>query len=108
MTAFSEELEARVEQRKCKGVDPNLFLPERGDWRAVATARAVCRDCVVVQECFDYAMRHRLDVGVFGGTTAQRRRILLKRWLAGDIIDAREEAQRDLVRPGRPRQSVPA
>ena len=40
----------------CKDMDdPNVFFPEDGDNAGHAAAKAVCRGCVVRQNCLDYA-----------------------------------------------------
>jgi WhiB family redox-sensing transcriptional regulator len=47
------------------------FFPGRG--RAAESAKAVCRACLVREECLAYALEHHL-VGVWGGTTERERR----------------------------------
>ena len=38
----------------CLGVDPDLFFPERG--ASTKEAKAVCRGCVVREDCLEYAL----------------------------------------------------
>jgi WhiB family redox-sensing transcriptional regulator len=65
-------------QAACKGSDPSIFFPERG--QPLAPARAICGRCPVRQECFDEAMALRalpgLErlMGVWGGTSERERR----------------------------------
>lgn len=59
---------------KCRGLDPELFHPMRGDDRGLAAARAVCRECEVRRACLDYGLTEKR--GVWGGfSEAERRRI---------------------------------
>lgn len=60
----------------CRGMDPDLFFPGRGE--STAAARAVCQECPVRQECLDHAMEdgHLEKWGVWGGTTERQRRQL--------------------------------
>lgn len=56
----------------CRGADPALFFPERG--QTTTEAKAVCATCPVRQQCLA-AHLHEPE-GVWGGTTpGQRRRI---------------------------------
>ncbi len=58
----------------CRGMDPNLFFAD--DDESITAAKAVCRTCPVSDECLEYAMRGRIDHGVWGGMTdAERRRL---------------------------------
>jgi len=58
----------------CRGADPNLFFPERGE--SVKEAKAVCARCPVRAECLDYAMENHEVVGIWGGLSARERRQL--------------------------------
>ena len=58
----------------CKGMDVNMFYPERG--KSPKEAVAVCAGCIVVKECLKYALDNNIKVGVFGGTTEFHRRKL--------------------------------
>ena len=61
----------------CRGLDPDLFFPVRGeDLRA---AKAVCATCDVRDECLDYALRTHETCGVWGGTSERQRRRLRHR-----------------------------
>lgn len=58
-----------MEQGACRGKDPEIFLPVQGD-RGNA-AKAICRGCVVVEECLEYGLREPL--GVWGGLNHRER-----------------------------------
>ena len=65
----------------CRDEDPELFFPvsEMGPGaRQVARAKAVCASCPVRAECLAYAQDAGLDNGIFGGTTEQERRSLIR------------------------------
>ena len=71
---------AWIDRAACRGVDPNLMVPEKSDLGAIQTAKEICATCPVKQECRDYGLEvHRqsdLD-GVFGGLSKiERLRIL--------------------------------
>jgi WhiB family transcriptional regulator, redox-sensing transcriptional regulator len=58
----------------CLGVDPDLFFPERGD--TSADAKAVCRGCVVREECLEDALGNGERFGVWGGMSERERRVI--------------------------------
>ena len=61
----------------CRGADPNLFFPARGE--SVKEAKAVCARCPVRAECLEYALLHRIEHGVWGGASERERRRILRR-----------------------------
>ena len=74
-----------MDRAACKGMDPELFYPERcnGAGRPVlgspanmhiAAARAVCTECPVRDECLEYAITTNEQRGVWGGATVRQRR----------------------------------
>jgi hypothetical protein len=57
---------------------PNVFFPEDisdPEARAVATktAKAICKACPMVDECFTYAMETHQRYGIWGATSPQDR-----------------------------------
>lgn len=58
-------------QAACKGSDPELWFPERGD--STRPAVAICETCPVKSACLDYALRWNITSGVWGGKTARQR-----------------------------------
>lgn len=58
----------------CKGADPNLFFPGRGDWMAIRVAKQICAGCDVRAECLEEAIINNEREGIFGGTTVLQRR----------------------------------
>jgi len=53
-------------QAKCRGADPDLFFPERGD--RPARALAYCEECPVRPQCLASALEVASTPGVWGGT----------------------------------------
>jgi len=64
----------------CRGKDQHLFFPPDGHNLLPRPAIEICNTCPVQLACLAYALEHRIDDGVWGGTTRnQRRRILRAR-----------------------------
>lgn len=61
-------------QAACKGCDPDLWFPERGN--GTREAKAICHTCPVETACRDYALRWAIEYGVWGGTTPDQRRTI--------------------------------
>jgi len=65
----------------CATHRPDTFFPSDGV--GVEVAKRVCEGCAVQQRCLEYALRNRIDHGVWGACSErQRRRILRARRLA--------------------------
>jgi WhiB family transcriptional regulator, redox-sensing transcriptional regulator len=56
----------------CRGVDPDLFFPERG--ASAREAKAVCRACDVQAECLLDALNRGEKHGIWGGLSELDRR----------------------------------
>lgn len=64
-------------EANCGGMDPALFFPEKGNCeQQVKEARAVCRGCVVREECLEDALATGVRFGIWGGLSTQERREL--------------------------------
>ena len=64
----------------CAGVDPDVFLPDRGE--SLEEPRSYCGRCEVQYECLDAALTLGQNaVGVWGGTSALQRRAARHRGL---------------------------
>jgi len=70
------------EQASCKGIDPNVFVPNENSGltgrTTYAVARDFCKRCTVVNECLMFALKENMEFGMFGGTTPRERRGLKK------------------------------
>jgi WhiB family redox-sensing transcriptional regulator len=64
----------------CRDEPPSRFFPSDGV--GVEVARKICATCPVQAPCLEYALRNRIDHGVWGGASErERRRILRQRRL---------------------------
>jgi WhiB family transcriptional regulator, redox-sensing transcriptional regulator len=63
----------------CAEVDPDLFFPETGRNDVMRAAKRICAACPVIDDCLTFAFRIGADTGIFGGLTAEERRVLLQR-----------------------------
>ena len=61
----------------CRGADLDLFFPGRGE--SAEPARRVCARCPVREPCLDYALRHGITHGIWGGLAERDRRALRSR-----------------------------
>ena len=61
-------------QANCLGVHPDLFFPERG--ASTREAKGVCRNCVVRDDCLEFALRNGEKFGIWGGMSERERRRL--------------------------------
>jgi WhiB family transcriptional regulator, redox-sensing transcriptional regulator len=64
------------EHAACRSATLDVFYAE--DERTQA-ALELCTECPVRLPCLDYAMRHREQFGVWGGTTERERRRIFRR-----------------------------
>lgn len=62
---------------KCHELPPSIFFPSDGV--GVEVARKICAECPVKEPCLEYAMYHRVDHGVWGGTSERERRRMARR-----------------------------
>ena len=78
LASFRVAEEHWMQRAICKGMDVNLFFPDRGDgWSddsPAAVAKSACAVCPVVTECLEYAIRTKENHGVFGGKSPKERR----------------------------------
>ncbi len=63
-------------QAACRGADPLIFFPSRGENSLLLRAKAICQTCPVRQDCLEQALRDGEKHGVFGGTSERERRRL--------------------------------
>ena len=63
----------------CRGMNPNIFVPERGDMDSFYLAIRTCNNCEVIEQCRDYGLeldRQELTPGIYGGLSQRQRRQL--------------------------------
>ena len=66
-----------------------VFYPGRGE--SAGSARQVCAQCPVRQQCLEFAVSNRIGYGIWGGLTGPERRALQADWLRAARRD-RDEA----------------
>jgi WhiB family redox-sensing transcriptional regulator len=67
------------ENAACQHADPDLFFPAGTAGPALAQvyeARRVCQTCPAQTPCLAWALDHGVTDGVWGGTTADERRVI--------------------------------
>lgn len=71
------------DQAACLGVDPEVFHPIGDSWthhQADADiAKAICRQCPVVDECLEWAIGHGDKYAIAGGLTPAERAALKRK-----------------------------
>lgn len=71
----------------CAEMPPDVFFPHDGI--GVVAAKKICDGCPVGDACLEYALRNRIEHGVWGGCSErQRRRILRARKAKGLAVRA--------------------
>ena len=60
----------------CRDQPPRVFFPSDGV--GVDKARKICAECPAKAPCLEYALDHRIDHGVWGGTSERERRRILR------------------------------
>jgi WhiB family redox-sensing transcriptional regulator len=66
----------------CRDADPELFFPIGNTGPAlvqIEQAKAICRNCPVMDECLRWALDSGQEAGVWGGTSEDERRLLKRR-----------------------------
>jgi WhiB family redox-sensing transcriptional regulator len=61
-----------IEEGTCRGVDPDLFFPERGE--STKEAKGVCETCPIKRHCLEYAVQGVEKFGIWGGKSERERR----------------------------------
>ena len=69
----------------CAGQGTDLWFPERG--APSEPAKAVCAGCPVQLDCADFARRHHIQVGVWGGQSGRERRTRKRQRPAAPLSD---------------------
>jgi WhiB family transcriptional regulator, redox-sensing transcriptional regulator len=78
-----------LDQAACRGFDTNIFMPLRGENVKVTTAKKICGECPVRQECLDDSLRQAQQIdlhGIFGGLSKKQRDGVLR---SRNLVSAR-------------------
>ena len=65
-----------MERAACADLPTTRFFLTEGE--SPAGAIAVCEQCPVSSDCLAYALKHRIMDGIWGGTTSQERKRVLR------------------------------
>lgn len=73
ITTFINDYRERswIKDAACRGMDPNIFFPERGATKDVALAKKTCSKCPVKEQCREYGEMERF--GFWGGVSVRGR-----------------------------------
>lgn len=69
----------------CRGMDPAVFYPSKGDVDGVRAAKAVCAECPVSQACLLDAVEYGESEGIRGGMSTRERRMFERSTRTGDV-----------------------
>lgn len=79
----TEEERSWMKKAACTGLDPALFHPEDDDPELelkVYVAKQICEECVVTEDCLNWAVTRREPYGIWGMKTHhERRRLRLRK-----------------------------
>ena len=76
---FAADLAWVDDRALCRQVDPALFFVEPGQDRAAALAKAICRECPLIEPCARYALAHAESGGIWGATSESDRKALRRK-----------------------------
>jgi WhiB family transcriptional regulator, redox-sensing transcriptional regulator len=79
----------------CRHSDPELFFPVAAGGpalRQLVRAKKVCERCPVRVQCLEYALENGQDFGVWGGASAEERRLMRRRRLRRQRLHRRAAA----------------
>lgn len=58
----------------CAGADVNVWFP--ANVKDIEAAKEICAKCPVIADCLDTAINDRIGYGIWGGKTADERKII--------------------------------
>ena len=97
----NEALETFFPQANCKDEPKDIFFPTsvfEGTKKRnplykvqVLAAKQICDECVVRDECLEYALVNRIEHGIFGGYTEKERVRILRQRTQLQGVDAETE-----------------
>jgi WhiB family redox-sensing transcriptional regulator len=77
-----------MERAACRGADPALFHPSRGE--DTRPAQRICASCPVRDECLEYAVANEERQGIWGGLSQRQRTMLIRKPRGGGFDVPRE------------------
>ena len=79
-----------MERAACADLPCDMFFPSDGS--GVIKAQRVCARCPVTVPCLEYALKNKVDHGVWGGCSERKRRRILKARAAESAVMISETA----------------
>ncbi len=73
---LGDEIKHWEDYANCLTEQPDTFFPTDGV--GVEIAKRICQNCVVKEECLEFALSTRQDHGVWGGMSERGRRLIIK------------------------------
>jgi len=66
------------DKANCKSAPQDIFFDENRSTAAKSAeiAKKYCNECIVKQECLDYALDNNVYVGIYGGLSNKQRRLI--------------------------------
>jgi len=58
--------------------DAAIFFPSPGDTESLRSAKTMCGQCPVIQECLEYALGNNERYGIWGGKSTRERLLMLR------------------------------
>jgi WhiB family redox-sensing transcriptional regulator len=74
LTALRRSRPSFYEYAACKGQGADAYHPKQGQAAVMREAIKTCFTCPVQKDCHDYALKEKLEYGVWGGSSADQRR----------------------------------
>jgi len=62
----------------CKGQKTETFFPAQGQSSLMKKSIEVCFTCAVQEDCHRYAIEEKIEHGVWGGSSADTRRVWIR------------------------------
>lgn len=85
--SFTFERPAWQKRAKCRGMNPEIFFPKRGD--SLEPAKAICATCPVQGPCRMQSIEFNEYNGVWGGEGREGRKRQIHQLIASGKIDRR-------------------
>lgn len=63
----------------CLESNPDAWFPEVGNSHESKIVKAICKECPVKDLCLEYALLYRIEWGIWGGLSANERKVLLRK-----------------------------
>lgn len=83
------------EVAECRKAPTGVMYPERGDEIGLAIAKNFCANCLVVDECLDWAIDNQEGLGVYGNKSEVERHTIIRKRRQNEQRPARSLRQND-------------